>query len=183
MSRASPLPSIYALCDPDSGMVRYVGKADDPAKRLKTHVRESRRRNCPVQCWLRGLIRAGKMPELVVIRTGCVDWKAEERALIAAGRKAGYPMLNLADGGDQPYCPSRTLAENASRLNAGRHRGYWAMMRAAGAIVRRWSDIPERAERVAGVRIAMDKLRAMSPERKEAAGNRWLQLRGEQGNG
>ena len=91
--------SIYALVDPDSGMIRYIGKANDPAKRLQTHARESRRLMRPVNCWVRSL---GRLPDLVVLRDNCHDWEQEERRLIASARASGYPLLNVADGGATP---------------------------------------------------------------------------------
>lgn len=34
------LAKIYGLIDPLSGEIRYVGKANDPARRLRGHLRE-----------------------------------------------------------------------------------------------------------------------------------------------
>lgn len=36
--------SIYALADANTGEIRYIGKANDPAKRLQGHMSDSIRR-------------------------------------------------------------------------------------------------------------------------------------------
>ena len=47
---------IYALLCPNTKDVRYIGKANDSEKRLKSHIRDSRRRNTPVYCWIKKLL-------------------------------------------------------------------------------------------------------------------------------
>lgn len=43
---------IYALHCPDSGEIRYIGKARDSESRLKTHIRDSVSGTTPVRCWI-----------------------------------------------------------------------------------------------------------------------------------
>lgn len=109
------MASIYALVDPDSGMVRYIGKANDPAKRLQTHIREARRLLRPVNCWVRSL---PVPPELVVLSEGCDDWEATERRIIASARAAGYPLLNVADGGAMPQATLEQRRANGHKTAA-----------------------------------------------------------------
>lgn len=171
------MASIYALCDPDTAEVRYIGKANDPAGRLRSHIRDCRRRKTPVYDWISKLLSAGKAPEMFVVRHECANWQGEERHLIAKARAFGMRLLNVADGGDEPHCPTEVRRANAKKANESRTggmRGYWAMMRIAGALVRRWADMPEKAEKVAKLRDNMAYLRAQTPEMKEAAGNAWL---------
>lgn len=108
---------IYALCDPHDGAIRYVGKANDSKKRLASHLRDSRRRNSPVHVWLRKLTRLGTLPELRVLAV-TPDWRKTERELIAVLRARGEALLNVAEGGDQPYCSQEQRAANARKLNA-----------------------------------------------------------------
>lgn len=103
--------SIYGLIDPRSGLIRYIGKANDPAKRFASHVRDSARRSTPVYAWFRKLAGLGLQPEMLVL-SECSDWEAEERRLIAVARSKGYALLNVAEGGDQPYCPHEVLVAN-----------------------------------------------------------------------
>jgi hypothetical protein len=108
--------TIYALRCPTTGRVRYVGKANDPAKRLLSHIRTARRttiRRTPVMCWLTKLAQDGLRPEMIVLETvpEGQDWKDAERRQIAAHRAAGA-LLNVADGGDEPACSRETRVAN-----------------------------------------------------------------------
>jgi hypothetical protein len=92
---------IYCLADPRSGVTRYVGKSEDPAKRFKQHLRESRRPGRKVHQWIRDLRALGLKPKLeIFIETQ--DWEAAERSEIAKCRAEGIELLNLTAGGDQP---------------------------------------------------------------------------------
>jgi hypothetical protein len=113
------MAEIYALIDPRSGDVRYIGKANDSGKRLKSHIRDSRRRTTPVYWWIRSLAKSKLEPDVLVL-SQCEDWEAEERRLIASARSRGVRLLNLADGGDQPFCPTEVLSRNAKAQNDAR---------------------------------------------------------------
>ena len=93
---------IYGLFDPDSGQIRYIGKANCAAKRLKSHLLDARHRNRPVCNWIRGLTEQGKLPRLEVLETvDRASWQDAEKRVIAEYRKTAK-LLNLADGGDMP---------------------------------------------------------------------------------
>lgn len=107
--------AIYALHDPDTGEVRYIGKANKPNMRLKTHVRESRTRRRPVNNWVQGLVAQGKMPVLEVVHWTDY-WEEAERSLIADCRAAGMNLLNLADGGATPSCTPQQRKNSGVKL-------------------------------------------------------------------
>lgn len=110
-SEATPV-SIYLLTCPETGEIRYVGKANDPAARLKSHMRDARRRNTPVYCWIRSLAERGMAPNMKVFWLVPADqWEEAERRTIAACRRQGARLLNLAEGGDQP---SQTHSQRAA---------------------------------------------------------------------
>lgn len=111
-------PSIYALCSPETGELRYIGKANNPKKRLASHLRASRSRETPVYDWMRKLARTGLIPEMVVLAEDCADWQSEERRLIREARNSGYRLLNVADGGNEPYCSPEVRKANGERLMA-----------------------------------------------------------------
>lgn len=94
---------IYTLSDPDSGRVRYIGKANNIAKRLATHISDSRKSNRPICNWVAKLVRDGKCPVITSIALcGPDNWQEEECKQIALFRSNQDDLLNLADGGDQP---------------------------------------------------------------------------------
>lgn len=107
--------AIYALSD-ESGRVRYVGKANDPDKRLASHFRDAQHRNTPICCWLRKRTRS--QVTLTVIEW-CEDWKARERYWIEKYRAKGK-ILNLADGGDQPQASLTVNRRNAMMATKSR---------------------------------------------------------------
>lgn len=104
------MAAIYGLFDAN-GELRYIGKANDPKKRLASHMRDARRRDTPVYRW----IRKNGAPILEVLEDNCEDWKASERRLIAEARSRGDKLLNVADGGDEPLCPIEVRRENGRK--------------------------------------------------------------------
>jgi hypothetical protein len=95
---------IYALRDPISNAVRYIGKAIDPTRRLKTHISESRREiyKHHTSQWFRKLLNAGLLPQveiLCVVKEG-ENWQDVERDWIKNGLSLGWPLTNTSAGGD-----------------------------------------------------------------------------------
>lgn len=107
---------IYTLSDPDSGEVRYVGKANNINKRLATHISDSRKSNRPVCNWVAKLVRNGKAPVITTIAICSHEsWQEEERKQIALFRSTHSNLLNLADGGDQPGFNLETSRANGRK--------------------------------------------------------------------
>jgi len=106
------LPSIYGLFDKD-GLLRYVGKANNPAQRLKGHARDSLKKNTPLYAWM----RKHGIPEMRVLEADCVDWQEAERRHIREALARGEKLLNLAEGGEQPFCSVEQRRKNAAGLN------------------------------------------------------------------
>lgn len=109
------MAEIYALVDPLTREIRYIGKANDARKRFKGHLSEKRRKT-PVYCWISALQEKGFIPELKILAT-CEpeEWKEAERNAIAEARKNNSRLLNVADGRDEPYCPTEVRIANGKR--------------------------------------------------------------------
>lgn len=115
MAETAGTTSIYALSCPDSGQVMYIGKANKPEHRLKGHLRDCRRRKTNLYRWLNKLLAEGKQPKLTIIETIAFEaWEDRERHWIAHYRSLG-PLLNMADGGDQPSCPIEVRRANGMK--------------------------------------------------------------------
>lgn len=114
---------IYALHDTVTNEVCYIGKAKNPEQRLTQHMRDSLRRHTPVCLWLRACRSANIRPRVTVLAS-CdpVDWDREERRHIAYGRRMGWPLLNVADGGAEPHCSTEQRSANARSATAKRPR-------------------------------------------------------------
>lgn len=120
-SQVSPIAYIYGLTDPRTGQLRYIGKANDPDHRFRGHLRDSHRRKSPVYSWILKLAQSELMPGLIILRaTG--DWRKAEREEISSARIRGLPLLNLADGGDEPFCPIEVRRENGRKIAQIRHK-------------------------------------------------------------
>lgn len=87
---------IYALCDPDTGDVRYIGKSTRINIRPREHLRDKgTTRKCR---WIASL---SKPPVLKVLETVLFEaWKEAEKRQIKLHRDAGCDLTNHTDGGD-----------------------------------------------------------------------------------
>lgn len=91
---------IYGLCDPESGLIRYIGKSIRPNERLTNHMNDQG--TCHRTNWLRSLKSKGLKPNLVILQELPDDaiWQDAEKAWIAYGRSQGWPLVNNTSGGD-----------------------------------------------------------------------------------
>ena len=93
---------IYALSDPRNGRVRYVGKSDDPQKRLLNHIHNAvvqRKRNHRAN-WIRQVVASGGQPVVAILESGTGDWQAVEQRWIAHFKQAGADLVNSTSGGE-----------------------------------------------------------------------------------
>lgn len=118
---------IYALCDPRTGAIRYIGKSWQPSRRLIYHVYHARRgtRHLPVHRWIWQILKRGLRPTLLEIESVLpgADWASRERHWIENYRAVGAKLLNLTDGGEglTGYLFAGTL--HARRIAAKMRRG------------------------------------------------------------
>ncbi len=114
---------IYALIDPLTQEIRYVGKTTNPYRRQWDH-RSNCDRNTHKGKWIRKLYEThGVWPEFFVLEevdcpTG-EEWKAEERFWIAYLRCIGCPLTNIDNGGNGVG----TATPEMRRRNSERQKG------------------------------------------------------------
>ena len=91
--------SIYALADPRTRAIRYVGKAVDARRRLREHLGSTRSsHNNHLLNWLRQLPQS---PELLILaRVPVGAWQEAERMWIQLLRDRGEPLTNRTPGGE-----------------------------------------------------------------------------------
>lgn len=93
---------IYALIDPATREVRYVGKTVAPKQRLSYHIYAARilRARTYAASWIRGLLAQALVPEMQILEE-CSDetWRDRERFWIRK-YKCDARLTNLTDGGD-----------------------------------------------------------------------------------
>lgn len=134
---------IYALCDPSSGRVRYVGKSNDPRSRLRGHIHDSKKKDYPVHRWIRKLERSDQLPTLVILSiVSDNDWKNEERRWIDHFATMYSDLLNIAPGGEGPS-DFRHIERGEQRYNSKLDENTVVQMRterANGATVQDLAD-------------------------------------------
>lgn len=117
----SKYPQIYALQDPVTESIRYIGKAKNPAERFKAHLREAKsgKRSYPVYYWIAKLATKNLCPNLIVLASAVSeDWQSLEKLMIDQYRNdLGKKLLNVALGGEQPFCTPKQYKANGHRLN------------------------------------------------------------------
>ena len=90
---------IYALVDPRTLKIRYVGKADNPYQRYCRHLID--KYPCHRVDWIRSLLKIGLLPiQQILEECDKSEWEQKERYWIAFERKQGYDLTNGTDGGD-----------------------------------------------------------------------------------
>jgi hypothetical protein len=117
--RARNLPwSVYALRDPHTNQIRYVGWSVDPVARLKRHMKEARTGKTHKCRWLACL--GGIWPRLEILESGVGDPAPAEIRWIAEMRRRGADLTNATAGGDGVIDPTPELRRLRSELNKGR---------------------------------------------------------------
>src|SRR5690606_10935634 len=121
------MAEIYALIDPVTDEVRYIGKANDSVMRLKSHIRDAKRRDYPVYRWINKLIGNGLMP-IVKVLAITDNWQEEEKRIIKHHKEIGCKLLNVAEGGDQPYCSIEQRKKNGANIvNNIKNKRLWKL--------------------------------------------------------
>jgi len=101
---------IYGLYDPrEPDIYRYIGKANDPLKRLQQHIKDACQLCVPKDNWIYSLLRMGVSPEIKVIEEVRYrydfEWGDREIFHINEAAKLGR-IYNSAAGGEDRFSSS-----------------------------------------------------------------------------
>ena len=152
---------IYALCDPATGEVRYVGKTvRTPQRRLYYHVKKASTGSQLYVCnWIRSLDGS---PVIKVLEENPPNLNESEIRWIAKLRREGARLTNLTDGGDGGDTSMFWTDEGRVKMRA--------------ATSRRWKDPQQRATQAETARRTHTGMKRTDETRKkqsEAAKRRW----------
>lgn len=115
---------VYALLDPRTWCVRYVGQTTNLNERLTSHLAEAKynpRSRRPCLRWFTGLRKLGLRPILEPLEEApVVALNTLECFWIAALRAAGAELLNVSDGGGKTGPHSQETRQKISAKAQGR---------------------------------------------------------------
>ena len=111
---------IYALVDPFTKQIRYIGKSVRPKERLTNHCNDKSvtwRTN-----WIQSILAKGKRPELLILQTldDNEDWQLAESEWIKKAREMNWPLTNCTDGGDGLVNPPEEVRQKIITTWTGR---------------------------------------------------------------
>lgn len=130
---------IYALFDAKTPhLLRYVGKSNDPSKRMKQHIREARTGNAHRHRWIRSVDEIGFV---VLEETTEASWPDRERHWIAKLIASGYALVNGDDGGLGGRSPS---PEARAKISAAQKAAWTDDRRSAAQLAMKSRTADER---------------------------------------
>lgn len=141
---------IYTLADPFTGLVRYVGKADDLRVRFNHHVSLKGKANTKKKCWVQSLLKKGVKPTMEVVEiVDSSEWKYWEQFYISLFRSWGFNLLNHTDGGEGlvGYKCSDSTKEKLRSANLGKKQSEETKAR-RGLYGNQWNVGKKRTEEV-----------------------------------
>ena len=94
---------IYALENPINNEIRYVGKTNNPERRLHYHWTVGYKKNNKTGNWLKSLKKKKLKPVMFVIDTTDKEWEWLERYWISQFKTWGFKLTNHTEGGEGAY--------------------------------------------------------------------------------
>lgn len=166
---------IYALTDPRTDSIRYVGKTVELKERLLAHINDAKK-GSKNWChrWIRTLLAEGFEPKQRVLQ--CVsecEWAEAERRWIAHLSVNGAKLTNLTKGGDGllGYVPTPEHIAKTSASNRGKKRTGQALEN-----IRRGAADPATRAKLSAMRIGnksrLGQKQSDEEKEKRAAANR-----------
>lgn len=118
---------IYALTDPDTQEVRYIGKADNPQKRLNRHLGQFEPKPTHKSNWIKSLLEIGKQPGVKILEeVDESEWQSSERKWINEYKSSGANLTNTTDGGEGGKTLSAESLSPEERERRRKHgRDHW----------------------------------------------------------
>jgi hypothetical protein len=114
---------IYGLLDPDTLELRYIGKTNQPEKRMKQHLYASQlKTKTHRNDWIRSLLQQGKKPAFIVLEQNVQDADEAEISWIVKTRQLGARLTNGTNGGDG-HKGGHPLSVETRRKIAHAHKG------------------------------------------------------------
>lgn len=92
---------IYALVCPIDGQIKYIGKSNDPVRRVKDHMLDVRDMDVHKALWVRTLKAKKLKPELLILdEVEIGEWQYWEEFYIGYYKSLGASLFNKRSGGN-----------------------------------------------------------------------------------
>lgn len=116
------MQGIYALIDPRTQEVRYIGRSVNIEARYRDHLNKCDKKPYWSARWIRSLQELGLVPQLEILEQveDRSTLKDREIAWIAYAREQGWKLTNLTDGGDGTLNPSEHHRQAVAEANRKR---------------------------------------------------------------
>jgi ribosomal protein L25 (general stress protein Ctc) len=113
---------IYTLSEPETGRIRYVGKANNLKRRMYGHLNEAKRNGkTKKDNWIKKLQKLGKSPVMEIIEeVEEKNWEQAEQFWIVYLRFLGFNLCNLDAGGIGGQRRSEETIEKLRITSTGR---------------------------------------------------------------
>lgn len=145
---------IYKLIDPETLEIRYIGKANDPADRLKQHIAHSQNQSKDTHAghWIASLCKRDLKPLLEIIEeVPFAIWETRELYWIEWHLQHGHPLTNTYFGGKGVGMVPPVVRAKMSKARKGKSPTPAAIAKAADAR-RGFRHTPEAKEKIAAAR-------------------------------
>jgi hypothetical protein len=87
---------IYALKDPNTHKIRYIGSSNNPNKRYKEHISDTKREKTKKSNWIKNLIKNNQKPILEILeKTSLNEFEGLEKKYIEEQIALGNKLLNF----------------------------------------------------------------------------------------
>lgn len=166
---------IYTLSDPNTGLVRYVGKTNNIRKRLSSHLSNNHLSEITKKNnWIISLLRNEQLPIIEVVdEVSSEDIDFYEVFYISLFKSWGFDLLNGTDGGDGYDWTGRKHKKSSkikNKMNSP-HRKSVAKFDLNGNLIKEYHSLREAAKSVNGDRTHISK--ACRGILKTSAGFKW----------
>lgn len=106
------ITNIYILIDPDTKLIRYVGKTIlKPKYRLNQHINDSKKKKTHKDRWINKLLKNKKIPIIKIIDKVTINWIESEQYYINFFKFIGCDLCNHSLGGEGAFGVKRTLQQ------------------------------------------------------------------------
>ena len=155
---------IYTLTDPETNMVRYVGKANNIKQRYSAHLNRARKHQIHKKNWIASLRKKKLKPIIDIIDIVPIkDWTFWETYWISQFKTWGFDLINYTNGGEG------CTFGNQTSFKKGEGAIPVLQIDTKGSIVKEFES-QQIASKIFGKQI----YRAIDKERKSVGGFLWL---------